>query len=149
MSEEAHRWAQRRAGESFEPVDRARAPAPNEVLVEIDACSLWRRVGFAFGAGHAGADGGALRQRIDGHVVEAGEEAMYLVDRPVSLSGAVPCGQHEACWTGAVADCPHKAATPGSGEANCVIASASDVELAEKRPPRAPGLGLDPFKDER
>ena len=149
MSEESHRWARKCAGESFEPVKASRAPAPNEVLVEIDACSLWRPVGFAFGDGHAGADGQGLRRRIDGRVVEAGDEAMHLVDRPVSLSGAGPCGHHEACWTGAVVECPHKAATPGAGEGNCVIASAGDVEIADKHAPRAPSLGLDPFKDGR
>ncbi len=147
MSEEAHRWARKRAGESFEPVEPSRAPAPNEVLVEIDACSLWRGVGFAYGAGHGDATAGALRKRIDGHVVEAGEDAMHLVDRPVSLSGAVPCGCHEACWTGAVVECPHKADAPGAGAGNCIIAPVGDVEIAEKHPPRAPGLGLTPFKD--
>ena len=153
MAEEPHRWVMRKPDEPMEPADpAARKPRADEVLVEIDACSLWRRnVGFAFGGVHGGSERAPeILHRISGHVIEAGEDALFYADRPVVMSGVVPCGEHQACWTGGAVECPHKA-PPGADReamgARCVVAPAREVTAAEKHSPHPVGPGLEPFKD--
>lgn len=123
---------------------------PGEVLIEIDACSLWHdRLGFAFGDVHADAGSGARPQsRIAGHVVEAGEDALYFVDRSVAVSGVAPCGQNARCWTGGTLSCPNKASADADGQGSQhLIAPAAEVAVLGERMSRPSVLGLDPFKD--
>lgn len=150
MGEDPHRWILTNAAEPMTPADPAHKPGAEEVVVAVDACSLWRRnVGFVFGADHGGADASDLLRRIDGHVVEAGEDALFWVDRTVALSGAVPCGRHEDCWTGKIAECPHRktAATGEGADGVSVVAPAREVRDAERSRAGARVIGLDPFKD--
>ena len=145
------RWTMKKPGEPVGPADPSRQePGPEEVLVEIDACSLWRRnVGFAFGE-QRGGGAPALAPRISGHVVEAGDGALYFTDRAVDLSAIAPCGQHEACWTGTVTECPHRTAAAAGREgavARSVIAPVAAVEDAGKHQPHPLGPGFPAFKD--
>jgi threonine dehydrogenase-like Zn-dependent dehydrogenase len=150
LADEPHRWVMPGAGAPLESVDPSAKPGPDQVLIEIDACSVWRaNVGYAFGDVHRDAgDNPEMLRRITGHVLETGENAMFFADRPVVLTGAVPCGQHHACWTGSVAACPNKATGPGGEPAGpCVVAPAREVMVAEKHQPHPLGPGLDAFKD--
>lgn len=153
MENKPQRWVMDRAGEPLKAADGGpQELGPDEVLVEIDACSLWRRsVGFAFGEVRGGSEPEAeMLHRISGHVVETGEDALFFADRPVVMSGVVPCGQHHACWTGGATTCPNKPPPspnrdPASG--NCVVAHTRDLTTAEKHRPHPLGPGLAPFED--
>ena len=89
FGEDIRRWVMERAGEPLKAADAAHPDlGPNEVLVEVDACSLWRRnvERFAFGATRGGDNSPEMLRRINGHVVETREDALYLADRPVVMS---------------------------------------------------------------
>jgi len=149
MGDDAHRWLLTDASTPLTEAEPNRRPGADELVVAVDACSLWRRnVGFAFGTSHADAGAPDLTRRIDGHVVEAGEDALYWVDRPVALTGAVPCGHHEDCWTGKVAVCPHRQAAGAEGEppGETVVTPAREARDASKHQPAPRAVGLDPFK---
>lgn len=136
------------------PMQAAVAPAPaptsGEVVVEVDACTLWHeRLGYVFGAVHQkAADDVRPQSRIEGHVVEAGEDALFLVDKSVALKGIVPCGRHERCWIDGALACPRKAGADGHDLAlHQVIAPASELSVRGERAPCASLVGLDPFKE--
>ena len=124
----------------------------DELLVEVDACTLWhQRLNFAFGFRHGEAQAGERpHARIAGHVIEAGEDALYFVDRTIAMGGAVPCGEHEPCWTGGDSACPNKAGAGGRAPApHYVVVSAHDVSVTGERVSHASVVGLAPFEADR
>jgi threonine dehydrogenase-like Zn-dependent dehydrogenase len=143
-------WVMDPAGQKLEPAEgQPKTPGVEDLVVEIDSCSLWHsNVGFEFGGVHADALPTA-QPRVNGHVVEAGDNALYLVDREVTLAAIVPCGQQDRCWTGGVTTCPNKPANGDClhGAAPSIVAPASAVSLAPKHEPASLGPGLTPFKD--
>lgn len=148
MGEKPRHWAATDAAAHLQAIGPAgHVLSPGEVLVEVDACSLWHaNLGFAFGDTHIDADAAkAPRSRIAGHVIEAGEDALYFVDRSVAIKGAVPCGEHQPCWTGGALSCPNNS---GAGaNPHYLVLPARDVSLLGERMSRPTMLGLEPFKD--
>ena len=149
MTGSPKRWAMQSDEQKLVSVDdQSKSPGVGDLVVEIDSCSLWHsNVGFEFGGVHKDASP-AAEPRVCGHVVEAGDNALYYVDREVTLAAVVPCGQQDRCWTGGVATCPNK---PADGDcrhaAPSIVAPASSVSLAPKHEPAPLGPGLTPFKD--
>jgi hypothetical protein len=153
LTAEPNRWVMTGADQPLAPADPAtRKPGPDEVLVEIDACSFWsQNVGFAFAGAHGGEPAPTcMGRRIEGHVIEAGDNALFYADRSVVLPGTVPCGQSAACCLSGAPACPDKA-PPGpdreAAGAKCVVAPAREISVAEKHRAHPLGPGLIPFND--
>ena len=147
MPGESKRWIMKSRGAPLGADDELRKPAADEVLIEIDSCSLWSSdVGFQYGEVRGGQEQNRLQYRVSGHVVEAGDNALFFADRPVALAASVPCGQSAGCLAGTVAACPNKSLC-GDGSGASILAPARDVDLAEKHPDHPIGPGLVPFND--
>ena len=148
MTGKSKRWRMRGADGVLTPLDDDSCkPAVDEVLIEIDSCSLWSAgVGFAYGGDHGGADHLTVAHRVRGHVVEAGDDALFFADRPVALKATVPCEQNEGCLGGGVTACPNRSAC-GDGASASIVARARDICLDERHHAHPIGPGLIPFKD--
>ncbi|MDE2364794.1 MAG: hypothetical protein KGM42_19120 [Hyphomicrobiales bacterium] len=125
-----------------------RGPTSEEVLVEIDACALWHAgLGFTFGGVHNGAQGCA-QSRIAGHVIEAGEDGLHLVDRPVIFGGVAPCGHADRCWTDGKPRCPNNPGDVAAGTSpERLLVPANEVAATGERLSRTTAIDLDPFED--
>ncbi|HEX5845717.1 MAG: 6-hydroxycyclohex-1-ene-1-carbonyl-CoA dehydrogenase [Rhodoplanes sp.] len=91
------------------PMD-ALSPGPDEVLIEIAGCGVCRtdlsiyyddaptRHELPLTLGH----------EISGHVIEAGDNALWWVDRAVVVPALIPCGHCDTCRRGRAAICPNQ-----------------------------------------
>ncbi|MFY9626120.1 MAG: 6-hydroxycyclohex-1-ene-1-carbonyl-CoA dehydrogenase [Rhodoplanes sp.] len=134
------RWVMTGKGQPFVrmPID-ALSPGPDEVLIEIAGCGVCRTdLSFFYDAGptrHALPL--ALGHEISGHVIEAGDNALWWVDRAVVVPALIPCGHCDACHHGRAAVCPNQK-MPGNdihgGFATHIIVPAHGLcEINEER----------------
>jgi 6-hydroxycyclohex-1-ene-1-carbonyl-CoA dehydrogenase len=111
MAAEPVRWVMAEKGKPFvrTSID-ALSLGPDEVLIEIAGCGLCRAdLGFRYG--EALTRHGlplALGHEISGHVIEAGDNALWWVDRAVVVPALIPCGHCEACRRGRAETCPNQ-----------------------------------------
>jgi len=86
------------------------SPGPDEVVVEVAGCGVCRTdLGFYY-------DGTptrhplplALGHEISGHVIEAGANALWWIDRAVVVPALIPCGHCDVCHSGRPEICPNQ-----------------------------------------
>lgn len=105
------RWVMTGKGEPFVrvPIDRL-SPGPDEVLVEIAGCGVCRTdLGVYYGdtpTRHPLPL--ALGHEISGHVIEAGANALWWIDRAVVVPALIPCGHCDVCHSGRPSVCPNQ-----------------------------------------
>lgn len=105
------RWVMTGKGEPFVrmPIDTL-SPGPDEVLVEIAGCGVCRTdLGFYYGGTPTRHPLPlALGHEISGHVIEAGANALWWIDRAVVVPALIPCGHCDACHSGRPEICPNQ-----------------------------------------
>lgn len=150
MTANPNRWLMHGSEPTLTPADSdASSPGTDEVVVEIDACSLWHSdAGFEFGGVHKDA-AHSPTPRVSGHVIDAGDNALFYIDRAVTLDAVVPCGKQQQCWLGGATTCPNKSIDGACAHdaSASIVTPARNVNLAEKHKPAPLGPGLTPFKD--
>lgn len=113
------------------------ALTPGEVIIEVDACRLGQN-----------GDVSRPQSRIEGRVVEAGEDALFFIDRSVALPGVVPCGHQDQCLTGAVQSCPRQdCARSDAPPPHQVVVPTRELALRDERLTDAPAGGPDRSKE--
>ena len=142
------RWVMTGKGEPFVcmPIDTL-SPGPDEVLIEIAGCGVCRtdlsfyyddvptRHGLPLTLGH----------EIGGHVIEAGDNALWWVDRAVVVPALIPCGHCDPCRRGLAAICPNRK-MPGNdihgGFATHIVVPAHGLCEVDEARLAATGIGL-------
>jgi 6-hydroxycyclohex-1-ene-1-carbonyl-CoA dehydrogenase len=86
------------------------SPGPDEVLVEVAGCGVCRTdLGFYYnGTPTRHPLPLALGHEISGHVIEAGANALWWIDRAVVVPALIPCGHCDVCHSGRSAICPNQ-----------------------------------------
>jgi 6-hydroxycyclohex-1-ene-1-carbonyl-CoA dehydrogenase len=111
MAEGPVRWVMTGKGKPLVrmPTD-ALSPGPDEVLIEIAGCGVCRTdLRFYYDDAPTRHDLPlALGHEISGHVIEAGDNALWWVDRAVVVPALIPCGHCDACRRGMAAICPNQ-----------------------------------------
>jgi 6-hydroxycyclohex-1-ene-1-carbonyl-CoA dehydrogenase len=123
------------------------APGPDEVLIEIAGCGVCRTdLGFYYGdvpTRHALPL--ALGHEISGHVIEAGANALWWIDRAVVVPALIPCGHCDACLRGRASICPNQK-MPGNdihgGFASHIVVPAHGLCEVDEARLAATGLAL-------
>jgi len=103
MAAEAIRWMMTGKGEPLVPV-RFETPSPgqDEVLIEIAGCGVCHTdLGYYYDGVRTNHELPlTLGHEISGHVVDAGSNAMWWIDRAVIVPAVIPCGHCDACRRG-------------------------------------------------
>lgn len=105
------RWVMTGKGEPFvcTSIDSL-SPGPDEVVVEIAGCGVCRTdLGFYYNS--TPVRHGlplALGHEISGHVIEAGADALWWIDRAVVVPALIPCGHCDVCHSGRPEICPNQ-----------------------------------------
>src|SRR5262245_35235626 len=111
MSAEPVRWMMMGKGEPLVQVKIDNlAPGPDEVLVEIAGCGVCHTdLGYYYDGVRTKHDLPlTLGHEISGHVVDAGANALWWIDRAVIVPAVIPCGQCDACRRGKATICPNQ-----------------------------------------
>jgi 6-hydroxycyclohex-1-ene-1-carbonyl-CoA dehydrogenase len=82
----------------------------DEVVVEVAGCGVCHTdLGYYYdGVRTNHALPLALGHEISGRVVEAGEDALYWIDRTVIVPAVIPCGTCDVCRRGKPTICPNQ-----------------------------------------
>ncbi len=115
-------------------------PSADEVLVEIDGCTLWCGTpAYSFGSLHSRPEQSPEpRYWVCGHVVEAGANALYFTDRAVIVPVVVSERQDAACWFSAAMLRSIKETSSheiDGGCTDCIIVPARELCLVERDDP--------------
>jgi 6-hydroxycyclohex-1-ene-1-carbonyl-CoA dehydrogenase len=86
------------------------APGPDEVVVEIAGCGVCHTdLGYYYDGVRTKHDLPlTLGHEISGHVVDAGTDALWWIDRAVIVPAVIPCGHCDVCRRGKATICPHQ-----------------------------------------
>ncbi len=142
------RWMMTRKGEPFVAMTcDGLEPGPHEVVIEIAGCGVCHTdLGYFY-------DGVrtkhqlplTLGHEISGHVVDAGPEALYWVDRAVIVPAVIPCGTCDACRRGKSTICPNQK-MPGNdihgGFATHIVVPAQGLCEVDEHRLQAAGIDL-------
>ena len=111
MAGEPVRWVMTGKGKPLAriPIDTL-SPGPDEVLIEIAGCGVCRTdLRFYYDGAPTRHDLPlTLGHEISGHVIEAGDNALWWIDRAVVVPALIPCGHCDACQHGRSAICPNQ-----------------------------------------
>jgi 6-hydroxycyclohex-1-ene-1-carbonyl-CoA dehydrogenase len=147
MSTKPVRWMMTAAGKPFVPTEfEIGTPGPDEALVEIAGCGVCHTdLGYFYdGVRTNHALPLTLGHEISGHVIEAGSEALWCIDRAVIVPAVIPCGHCDACRRGKATICPNQK-MPGNdihgGFATHIIVPAHG--LCEVDEQRLAAVGID------
>jgi 6-hydroxycyclohex-1-ene-1-carbonyl-CoA dehydrogenase len=97
-----------------EPLVRVRidalSPESDEVLVEIAGCGVCHTdLGYYYDGVRTKHELPlTLGHEISGHVVDAGTNALWWIDRAVIVPAVIPCGHCDACQRGKSTICPNQ-----------------------------------------
>jgi 6-hydroxycyclohex-1-ene-1-carbonyl-CoA dehydrogenase len=108
MEGQAIRWMMTGKGEPLvETKVELASPGPNEVVVEIAGCGVCHTdLGFYYDGVRTKHELPlTLGHEISGHVIDAGVDAFWWIDRAVVVAAVIPCGECDACRRGKATIC--------------------------------------------
>ncbi|HEY7460144.1 MAG TPA: 6-hydroxycyclohex-1-ene-1-carbonyl-CoA dehydrogenase [Xanthobacteraceae bacterium] len=108
MEGQAVRWMMTGKGQPLaETKFDLASPRPDEVVVEIAGCGVCHTdLGFYYDGVRTKHELPlTLGHEISGHVVDAGSDAMWWIDRAVVVAAVIPCGECDACRRGKATIC--------------------------------------------
>jgi len=111
MSAEPVRWMMTGKGAPLVAVKfETPSPGPDEVVVEIAGCGVCHTdLGYYYDGVRTKHELPlTLGHEISGHVIDAGANALWWIDRAVIVPAVIPCGHCDACRRGKATICPNQ-----------------------------------------
>ena len=148
MSVEPVQWMMTGRGEPLVPVKIDRlSPAADEVLIEIAGCGVCHTdLGYYYDGVRTKHDLPlTLGHEISGHVIDAGANALWWIDRAVIVPAVIPCGHCDVCKRGKATICPNQK-MPGNdihgGFASHIVVPAQGLCEVDEHRLQATGIEL-------
>ncbi len=136
MSVNSRCWELKRNGERPVLVEcTVGRPGPDEVMIRIDGCA-WSCANLPYS--YAGTHAESQRPQklsccVCGHVVEAGEDALYFTDRAVSVPIVASDGHATASFGAGSFRPTLKTPDDEIDDGDCLIVAARELHLMEQR----------------
>jgi 6-hydroxycyclohex-1-ene-1-carbonyl-CoA dehydrogenase len=148
MHGEPVRWMMMGKGEPLVPVKiDALTPGPDDVVIEIAGCGVCHTdLGYYYDGVRTKHELPlTLGHEISGHVVDAGANARWWIDRAVIVPAVIPCGNCDVCRRGKATICPNQK-MPGNdihgGFATHIVVPARGLCNVEERQLKSSGIDL-------